>query len=118
MSPASLAVLKADDLQNYAFKSESIVTIWRAVSVRFNSTTFSNNFVVDDIPSHGTFYRSQSNSFLLRDFAGALVFEGNTTFSDNAGILGSAFMHEFLHPSYRDAGYKSYIYNFDRFTFG
>ena len=114
-TPEELPKLNASALAAYPFKARSILYIWRASHVRFDTTKFIANFVVDDLHPNSSFHLLQSHSFFLRDFSGQLIFQGNSSFDKNKGISGSLFMSQYLDESYQFHGFKSFLFNFDRF---
>lgn len=89
--------------------------IYKSYYFELKGSRFINNYVVDDVgPAY--FHRHQSNTFLLRDFSGQLIFTGQNTFSNMRGVSGSRRMSKYLSADYaQQAGLKSFFFNFDRF---
>lgn len=76
------------ELAAYPYKSQSMLTIKRALRFELDGTKFINNYVVDDTDPfvYDDWHHTQSHGLLLIDFVGQLVLRRGATFEDNRGI--------------------------------
>lgn len=110
-------VYNSSQLATYPYKSQSILTIKRALRFELDGTRFDNNYVVDDTLPHeyDDWHHKQSHGLLLIDFVGELILHGGAIFQNNRGMQSGIHMADKLALSYYQRGFKNRLIQFDRF---
>ena len=107
----------SSQLAVYPYKSQSILTVKRALRFELDGTNFDNNYVVDDtLPYvYDAWHHRQSHGLLLIDFVGQLILHGGATFQNNRGMQTGKHMADKLALSYYQRGFKNRLIQFERF---